>query len=536
MKPDITILALLLPLMMLINNAFADSQELADLESGNSQCRAIYALDEGTLSIPCVKVFKPTDEPQFYAAELQQIPDTEPPQFSVNQLLSASNLKNQADSCVATYLITSGEVYLPCVDMVEPSGEIESSELIFQTDFTNSVSSLQLFFDDTSLDETIRTRHTRGNNIPEATTGFIWPLFDYKFTNNGGYKFEQISSHGGNVYHPGEDWNVASSPGGPGNGDKGLDVVAVANGKVVYVNHNSWGGLVIQHHYKGETWYSQYGHVQNILVSENQIVTQKQKVAEIGNVSEYDDKMYAHLHFEIREADHPNPTYGPYWSQLTNLTNVRNWYEDPDIFIPAHPAYELLNLNSKIQITPSPLIQNAPVSVQVSIANTGGAYQGRISAAVYNTTSGQPINDIAPFQWITIEQNEVKSYTFDNQALSLSPGTYELKIEYDAGEENWKSIPEGYYTNPIPITVQSKNSSSSSSSSTSVSKLIDNFYYKYRGFFGTKRGSNYLSGSYTYQDFSTGKTIAVKKSGSSSYYDIYYFSGGKWTYYGKQRA
>jgi murein DD-endopeptidase MepM/ murein hydrolase activator NlpD len=176
-------------------------------------------------------------------------------------------------------------------------------------------------------------------NPIKATSGFTWPL-PYRFSNNGGYTFAAYKKYpGGYVYHPGQDWNVPNSPGGSCNGDKGLNVVAVANGKVVYVNHSSWGGLVIQHNYKGNTWYSQYGHVQKIVVSTNESVKKGQKVAEIGKVG----TRCAHLHFEIRQADHPDPTYGPYWkygnSGLNNLINVNDWYENPATFIPKHPAY-----------------------------------------------------------------------------------------------------------------------------------------------------------------------------------------------------
>jgi hypothetical protein len=172
--------------------------------------------------------------------------------------------------------------------------------------------------------------------MPEATSGFTWPLC-YNFSNNGGWQFGQHANYpNGWVYHPGEDWNV---PGGDGNDDLGSKVMAVADGWVVDVNPEEWGGLVIEHSYQGQTWFSQYGHVQNIVVGLNQIVRKGQIVAEIGMVG----TNAAHLHFEIREWDHPDPTNGSYWnyssSGLNNLENVNNWYEDPDVFIPAHPAY-----------------------------------------------------------------------------------------------------------------------------------------------------------------------------------------------------
>ena len=58
--------------------------------------------------------------------------------------------------------------------------------------------------------------------------------------------------------------------------------------------------------------------MQKITVSKDQYV---QKVAEIGDVGTED----AHLHFEIREADHPNPTDGAYWTSCV-LFHVTHSY------------------------------------------------------------------------------------------------------------------------------------------------------------------------------------------------------------------
>lgn len=183
--------------------------------------------------------------------------------------------------------------------------------------------------------------------IPEATSGFQFPL-NGAFSNNGGYTFLSYVSNG--VYHPGEDYNQPTLNGGCGTGcniDQCLDVVATATGQVKYVNTStgSWCGVVIQHNYQGQTWYSQYGHVFNITVANNQIVTKGQKIAEIGKIQ----TECAHLHFEIRESDHPNPTLGTYYQNLS-YNNVINWYEDPDLFIPSHPAYNNSNVNCTFSV------------------------------------------------------------------------------------------------------------------------------------------------------------------------------------------
>ncbi len=189
--------------------------------------------------------------------------------------------------------------------------------------------------------------------VPEATSGFGNPLTG-AFSNNGGYTFLEGAYYSGNlVYHPGEDWNQPTLNGGCSTGcsiDRCLDVNATANGKVVFSNTSVWGGIVIQHNYQNQTWYSQYGHIINSNVTVGQNVTKGQKIAEIGNTG----TDCAHLHFEIRESDHPNPTNGSYFtygnSGIGNYNNVVNWYEDPDIFIASHPAYSNSNVNCTFSV------------------------------------------------------------------------------------------------------------------------------------------------------------------------------------------
>lgn len=225
------------------------------------------------------------------------------------------------------------------------------------------------------IDDTVLSSCSSGT-VPEADSGFTYPISD-SFINNGGYYFEQEAHYNnGTVYHPGEDWNVPSSPGGSCDGDKGLDVIAVADGLVVDSNTNSWGGLVIQHNYDGETWYSQYGHIQNILVTKGEQVTQGQKIAEIGDVG----TTCAHLHFEIRTEQHPAPCNAAYWSYgdtgLYNLANVSSWYESPYEFIPNHSAYEkvspiiihVIDENSGIlQIEAQEIIKSADAKINDQI-------------------------------------------------------------------------------------------------------------------------------------------------------------------------
>lgn len=103
----------------------------------------------------------------------------------------------------------------------------------------------------------------------------------------------------------------------PGNGKKGLDirgklgqnVIAAADGNVVYSGSGliGYGNLVIIKH--NDTYLSAYGHNRRLLVKEGATVKQGEKIAEMGDSG----KEGVILHFEIRRDGKPvNPlTYLP---------------------------------------------------------------------------------------------------------------------------------------------------------------------------------------------------------------------------------
>ncbi|MBT5230904.1 MAG: M23 family metallopeptidase [Methylococcales bacterium] len=162
-----------------------------------------------------------------------------------------------------------------------------------------------------------------------------WPIV-HPFKNNGGYAFLQKAKYsGGWIYHPGEDWNVPTPPGGSCDADKGLTVVAVAAGTVVYNNPRRWGGIVIKHQQGKQAWFSQYGHIQNSKVKVGDQVSCKQAIAEIGDTA----TKCAHLHFEIRSLLHPMPENGSYWlygkQGLGSKSQTKRWYHNPRSFLEA---------------------------------------------------------------------------------------------------------------------------------------------------------------------------------------------------------
>lgn len=252
--------------------------------------------------------------------------------------------------------------------------------------------------------------------ITEAVSGFQMPI--EHDPNNYGYVFKGWSSTSGS-YHPGVDLN------GPGYDDDD-PVYAVANGVVVYATTESWGGVVIQHLYQGETWYSQYGHVDSIYVSVGEDVHKGQEIAEIGSVG---PSTGPHLHFEIRESDHPNPTYGAYWNTTAfqNTSNIEEWYEDPEAFINSHGPYGEPTLAMEYALTkgiindintpPSGSVNNKAEFIKMLIA----AIENIFGTQSYNS---QPYSDVDSNQWYYVPV--CKAYalgllTYDSNHLTFNP-------------------------------------------------------------------------------------------------------------------
>jgi murein DD-endopeptidase MepM/ murein hydrolase activator NlpD len=129
--------------------------------------------------------------------------------------------------------------------------------------------------------------------------------------------------------HLGEDWNGGLG----GDSDLGSPIYGIGNGIVVLARdvRSGWGNVVIiRHSYyeNGRLNYidSLYGHLDQILVHEGQIINRGQKIATMGN----NHGMYpAHLHLEIRK----NLTIG--MNRASFARDFSNYY-DPTQFIQAH--------------------------------------------------------------------------------------------------------------------------------------------------------------------------------------------------------
>ena len=328
------------------------------------------------------------------------------------------------------------------------------------------------------------TPYYSANEVPESYSGFRYPL-TYNFSGNGGYQWLDTANYGYIVRHPGSDLNVPDAPGGGCDGDKGLDVISASTGRVVYRNSNGWGGVVIQHNYKGETWFSQYGHVQNIIVYVGQVVNRGQKIAEIGDVG----TGCAHLHFEIRSINHPDPAYGDYFgSQLNDPFNVQNWYRDPFSFVNSHLSY--FNLVSPISVMPNPMQQNNPVSITVDLKNNdGSSWYGTVYCSLYDVND----NFIAH-----IDQKDVSFWTYDTKTISFykpviysNPWIYKIHISCQRyGNSYYSDVHPSSFENPININIGSGNVDNNTQGSSGDNEVVleDDFYEGYKSFWSFDDG------------------------------------------------
>jgi murein DD-endopeptidase MepM/ murein hydrolase activator NlpD len=146
-------------------------------------------------------------------------------------------------------------------------------------------------------------------------------------------KFAEAYSLG---IHPGEDWNGN----GGKNTDRGQDVSAIANGRVVFAEScgRLWGNVIVIEHtfyenFERKTIQSVYAHLLDMKVRAGDEVKRRQLIASIGQDP---DKSYdAHLHLELRSDLTLAPNYWPS-SNSKDQAWVREHYIEPSSFIAAH--------------------------------------------------------------------------------------------------------------------------------------------------------------------------------------------------------
>ena len=181
---------------------------------------------------------------------------------------------------------------------------------------------------------------------------------------------EEYFKNQGGVWHPGEDWNGR----GGGDTDLGAPVYAIAHGRVLEADYNpkSWGNLVLLEHAlsDGTQVWSQYAHLQQLMVTVGQKVVRGQQIGAIGKGA---NNIYvAHLHFEIRR----NKLSAGNWTPMVKDRNqvLANYYY-PTEFIKAHRPGILTQPAAPVQppqvqplpIQPSPVLQSQVQKLQIIV-------------------------------------------------------------------------------------------------------------------------------------------------------------------------
>ena len=152
-------------------------------------------------------------------------------------------------------------------------------------------------------------------------------------THSGWYVATRFTEKYSMGIHTGEDWNGS----GGGDTDLGQDVLAVANGRVIFAENcgRLWGNVVIIEHvfyenYERRKIRSLYAHLQTIKVRRGEDVKRRQLIATVGQ--DPDKTFNAHLHLELRWDETLAPTYWPS-SDGKDEKWMREHYAEPSAFI-----------------------------------------------------------------------------------------------------------------------------------------------------------------------------------------------------------
>lgn len=131
-----------------------------------------------------------------------------------------------------------------------------------------------------------------------------------------GYDYlEKVNSY---TIHPGVDFNAGERPWD----DLGMDVKAIANGKVVYSQYAiGWGHLIVLYHSAYGRW-SRYAHLKDRKVSIGMTVEEGQIIGHLGNTG---NSSGPHLHCDLPKKEIRWTSY----TRFKSMNWVREHYEDP---------------------------------------------------------------------------------------------------------------------------------------------------------------------------------------------------------------
>ena len=164
----------------------------------------------------------------------------------------------------------------------------------------------------------------------------------------------------------------------------GTPLYAVAHGVVTFAWTQAWYGNVVKlmFSYKGVTYHAVYAHMKSISVTKGDLVTQGQKVGEVGNTGSVSGALWGnHVHFEIAKDNAGRPAYYYQWcpalatNSLTQITNgglcreYRQQYAyDPIAFIEKAKKNNVVIADAHPSAWEQPTIEKPLPEVQPDIA------------------------------------------------------------------------------------------------------------------------------------------------------------------------
>ncbi len=123
-----------------IGTAYSTKASNAATTQESSHCHATYFPDNGKLLVPCVDLTDATGNIQSYAAVMDQLSTADSRPCLVKEWSTTQQeFTTQAESsCRAAYVPEYGRWLLPCVDVVDSSGKVESYKVVMgQLDATS---------------------------------------------------------------------------------------------------------------------------------------------------------------------------------------------------------------------------------------------------------------------------------------------------------------------------------------------------------------------------------------------------------------
>jgi murein DD-endopeptidase MepM/ murein hydrolase activator NlpD len=228
------------------------------------------------------------------------------------------------------------------------------------------------------------------------------------------------------VWHPGEDWNGT----GGGDTDLGAPVYAISHGRVAFAEYNpkSWGNIVLLEHALPDSTrvWSQYAHLQQIMVTAGQKVPRGQQLGTIGKGA--NNAYLAHLHFEIRRK---NLSAGNWKPIVDDRDQVLANYYYPSEFIKAHRPGTGIPKDVPAQPTtaPAPPVQppsTPQVQVIVDSQRTDPA-MGRFRRARTDNWYSAPAGAYSSTIWTTVSAAQERNWG-EWQPFLPASGRWEVSV------------------------------------------------------------------------------------------------------------